>query len=571
MLAAEKDSLDSSNTEGEIWVGGDCVAVSYFDNALENASKFIHLKNAGVDNVTSKYEVKDPKYFRTGDFARKLNDGNYVFVGRKDRMVKVNGQKIALEEIENNLRKHPDVADAAVSCHYDKRDEIYITAYIVLKVTDQLCTVKQQLHSHLNDGIGKNLHASWRNWLQERLPSAMTPHMFHIIESLPLSPAGKIDYMALPQIEPSVQREIEKYGEIRLEDGSFQIIKEAFRRALMVEKVSDSADLFLLGGTSISAAQVAYTLGIDMHFIYKHPSPQKLHNAMLQVPGLLEGIRRLDSFPKLVPEMSNSGNGKGLLGISDLNVPNMVIKGSQRPINTKYEEVPSISGSSNEAAQTFPKEEINSIDTMDQSGINKSNPRPESYVFRPEKKQCFLQSQTENTVKTVCKHWSFDHNLPGAVAFTRCNKIISQGEFDNYSIHQASHAVFRNKSAGNMCQLWKVSMHACVDASPLVVRWGDKCYLFIGSHAHNFFCIDAISGEVKWEAELGGRVECTAAITDDFTQVVVGCYNGTLYFLELLSGKILWTFQTGAEVLLLREGAANHKLRGALATCSSTR
>jgi acyl-coenzyme A synthetase/AMP-(fatty) acid ligase len=56
-----------------------------------------------------------------------LNDGNYLFVGRKDRTVQFNGLRVAIEEIQYNLRKHPDVADAAVSFNFGKQANIHNT------------------------------------------------------------------------------------------------------------------------------------------------------------------------------------------------------------------------------------------------------------------------------------------------------------------------------------------------------------------------------------------------------------------------------------------------------------
>lgn len=96
----------------------------------------------------------------------------------------------------------------------------------------------------------------------------------------------------------------------------------------------------------------------------------------------------------------------------------------------------------------------------------------------------------------------------------------------------------------------------------------------------DFMCyyIILVSGSVCWEIKLEGRVECSAAIVGDFCQVihfivvtllsdmqfhmgksltgsyvlldqvVVGCYEGNIYFLDFSSGRICWTFRTYGEV-----------------------
>jgi len=47
---------------------------------------------------------------------------------------------------------------------------------------------------------------------------------------------------------------------------------------------------------------------------------------------------------------------------------------------------------------------------------------------------------------------------------------------------------------------------------------------------------------------LEGRIECSAAVTGDFSEVVVGCYNGKIYFIDMSTGKLSWTYQTDGEV-----------------------
>ena len=83
---------------------------------------------------------------------------------------------------------------------------------------------------------------------------------------------------------------------------------------------------------------------------------------------------------------------------------------------------------------------------------------------------------------------------------------------------------------------------------------------------------------MRWSVKLEGRIECSATITGDFSevtatlelhpkekiitnslntlgshiysiQVVVGCYKGKIYFLDMSTGKLSWTFQTDGEVL----------------------
>ncbi|KAE9463023.1 hypothetical protein C3L33_05069, partial [Rhododendron williamsianum] len=134
-------------------------------------------------------------------------------------------------------------------------------------------------------------------------------------------------------------------------------------------------------------------------------------------------------------------------------------------------------------------------------------------------------------------------------SFSRCNKIIYEGSQEGKDLCQKFIEVEipRNKKI-DMKEVWKVHMESCIDASPLVVFKDQDVFVFIGSHSFKFLCINAKSGFVQWETKLEGRIECSAAIIGDFSQVVVGCYQGIIYFIDLLSGSICWHFQTCGEV-----------------------
>lgn len=101
---------------------------------------------------------------------------------------------------------------------------------------------------------------------------------------------------------------------------------------------------------------------------------------------------------------------------------------------------------------------------------------------------------------------------------------------------------------GYLVKIWSILLDSCVDASPLLVINNGMMSIFIGSHSYLFLCIDGYSGSVRWSVKLEGRIECSAAITGDFSEVVVGCYKGKIYFLDMSTGKLSWTFQTDGEV-----------------------
>ncbi|XP_055817686.1 putative acyl-activating enzyme 19 isoform X2 [Solanum dulcamara] len=252
---------ENSPDEGEICVCGSCVASGYFS----------HPSILPLDNVELHQEIADGKndenevYFRTGDFGRKLSDGNLVYIGRKDRTVKISGQRIALEEVESVLREHQEVTDSAVVSRCVQGDILFLEAYLLLKQRENNLEV---------------FRSTIRCWMASKLPPTMIPARFYFVESFPMSSSGKVDYKILATSAASdagKHIEIEETQDIDL----INVIQKAFSDALMVvDKISLDDDFFEMGGNSLLAAHVSYNLGINMKDLYAFPTPLKLQQAI---------------------------------------------------------------------------------------------------------------------------------------------------------------------------------------------------------------------------------------------------------------------------------------------------
>ncbi|XP_049368701.1 putative acyl-activating enzyme 19 isoform X3 [Solanum verrucosum] len=252
---------ENSPDEGEICVGGSCVASGYFS----------HPSILPLDNVKLHQEIIDGKndenevYFRTGDFGRKLSDGNLVYIGRRDRTVKICGHRIALEEVESVLREHQEVADSAVVSRCVQGDNLFLEAYLLLKQKENNLEV---------------FRSTIRCWMASKLPPTMIPTRFYFVESFPMSSSGKVDYNMLATFAASEAGNhiaIEETQDIDL----INVIQKAFSDALMVvDKISLDDDFFEMGGNSLLAAHVSYNLGINMKDLYAFPTPLKLQKAI---------------------------------------------------------------------------------------------------------------------------------------------------------------------------------------------------------------------------------------------------------------------------------------------------
>ncbi|XP_075943483.1 beta-alanine-activating enzyme isoform X1 [Anarhichas minor] len=103
---------------------------------------------------------------------------------------------------------------------------------------------------------------------------------------------------------------------------------------------------------------------------------------------------------------------------------------------------------------------------------------------------------------------------------------------------------------------WSSDAGRCVDASPVLLVQhgtdpksdGGKTTVFIGSHSHRIQALDLTDGSLVWERVLGDRIEASAAVSRCGSLVVIGCYDGCVYFLCAASGTTRWTFETGDAV-----------------------
>ncbi|MBV1911041.1 MAG: amino acid adenylation domain-containing protein [Kangiellaceae bacterium] len=159
---------------GELHIGGIQVARGYLNRDELTAEKFI-------DDPYS----NDPKakLYKTGDLVRHLSDGQIEYLGRIDFQVKIRGLRIELGEIESRLAEIEGIKQCVVIVREDKPGDKKIVAYIETK--DDALVTSDDMRQVL--GLG--------------LPNYMVPQVFVEMESLPLSPNGKIERKALP--EPS--------------------------------------------------------------------------------------------------------------------------------------------------------------------------------------------------------------------------------------------------------------------------------------------------------------------------------------------------------------------------------
>ncbi|MFI6172608.1 amino acid adenylation domain-containing protein [Nocardia sp. NPDC051052] len=182
-------------------------------------------------------------YYRTGDLARRLPDGRLVFVGRKDRQVKIRGHRVEPGEAETFLRSHPTVAEAAVVLDADA-DVPRLVAYLT------------------QDGPLEPDYLELSAYLRTRLPDYMIPSAYMVLDSLPRGLTGKLDRAKLPKIAPAAAPVYTPPG-TELE----RVVAEVWAEVLDRE-IGLGQNFFDLGGHSLALARVRglleRRLGVDL-------------------------------------------------------------------------------------------------------------------------------------------------------------------------------------------------------------------------------------------------------------------------------------------------------------------
>ncbi|MFK7033461.1 condensation domain-containing protein, partial [Flavobacterium oreochromis] len=179
--------------------------------------------------------VEGTKMYDTGDLARWLPDGNIEFLGRADFQVKIRGYRIELGEIETSLSQFSqDIAQVVVEAKEINSEKVLVAYY----------TTRE------NKEIDKT---NLREYLQSKLPEYMVPSYFVELETIPLTPNGKIDRKGLPSVsgEDLIRREY-----IAPRNATEEQLVTIWQEVLGVENIGITDSFFELGGHSLMAAQV---------------------------------------------------------------------------------------------------------------------------------------------------------------------------------------------------------------------------------------------------------------------------------------------------------------------------
>ncbi|MDF0668417.1 MAG: amino acid adenylation domain-containing protein [Nitrospira sp.] len=232
---------------GEVHIGGVNVARGYHRRAAQTAERFV------PDAFSAE---PGRRLYRTGDLARHRPDGAIEYLGRLDHQVKIRGVRIELGEVESCLLQHPSVQEAVVVAQDRATGNKRLIGYVVPRMG----------HEVSDEAI--------RQWVGAQLPDAFVPSVVMVIETLPVTPNGKVDRKALPV--PDLQpRRTRAYEEPITEFE--RNLAAIWAEVLGQPHVGRFDNFFELGGDSINTLQVlarAHQRGLKLtpKQLFEHPT-----------------------------------------------------------------------------------------------------------------------------------------------------------------------------------------------------------------------------------------------------------------------------------------------------------
>ncbi len=236
---------------GNIYIGGDGLALGYFKDKKLTEEKFI----------TNPFDTSE-KIYNTGDIGKWNINGEIEFHGRNDNQVKIRGYRIELGEIETKLNQLSTIKSSVVVAKKSKKQEATLIAFVIL------------VHEPFN--LEKIMGD-----LRKELPEYMIPYTIIPLESFPVTPNKKVDRKSLAK--RNIDFAVIKSTYVKPSTDLETKISEYYKDILELKnKVSITDNFFTLGGHSLNAVRLIGIIEkklqyqISLKTIFDHPTVASL-------------------------------------------------------------------------------------------------------------------------------------------------------------------------------------------------------------------------------------------------------------------------------------------------------
>ena len=257
-----------SGVMGELYIGGNGVARGYYKMEEKTKEVFIY--------------INDIPYYRSGDYAIELPNGELVIKGRIDNQIKLRGLRIELGEIESNIARFPGIRQIVV---------------VIEKINnvEHLCA-----YFTADEEIDINL---LKRYLGNKLTEYMVPTVFMQLDEMPISPNGKTDIKRLPKPKLNLDY-VEAEGETE------EKLVELVASIANTTKFGTTDDLYELGFSSLTLMKLNSMIfnemgvNIDVTSLFTNPTIKSLADKIdnnieseIDVDEIIETAKDMEYFP----------------------------------------------------------------------------------------------------------------------------------------------------------------------------------------------------------------------------------------------------------------------------------
>ncbi|MCB0210922.1 MAG: amino acid adenylation domain-containing protein [Anaerolineae bacterium] len=292
---------------GEIYLRSPHLAGGYVGDEALTEARFI------TNPFTN---LPHDRLYRTGDLGRYRPDGLVEFAGRTDRQIKIRGFRVEPGEVEHALAQHPHIKQAIVIARDDLPGGLGLVAYVVPEIAAALAP----------DDL--------RMFLKAHFPDHMVPVAYVQLDTMPLTPNGKINYRALPSPDVTDIKATDTFVSPR--NPTEQQVTDIWQQLLQRNPISIHDNFFELGGHSLLAirlfTQIEHTFGkkLPLTILFQSPTIAELAHVIAQNEVTIDAPTLVPIQPGLAkpPFFCVHGFGGGVVGYGEL----ARLLGSDQPV-----------------------------------------------------------------------------------------------------------------------------------------------------------------------------------------------------------------------------------------------
>ncbi|WP_327710185.1 amino acid adenylation domain-containing protein [Streptomyces sp. NBC_00464] len=230
----------ADGSPGELWIGGEPLALGYLNDAARTRERFLPDPYAAAPGA---------RMYRTGDMVVRREDGGIEFLGRVDNQVKVRGHRIELDEVDRHLLEAPGITAATAFTMDDGAGGNVLAAAVA------------------GTGTGPDPR-SVREYLRERVPAYLVPGRIAVLDRLPLTTSGKTDRRAAAEAAAAALAAGATPAPDEDPRSPLDLVLTLLRGLLLAPGLGPDDDFLAQGGDSLMALRVCGRMrarGISMN------------------------------------------------------------------------------------------------------------------------------------------------------------------------------------------------------------------------------------------------------------------------------------------------------------------